>query len=336
MNRRSGKGFTLVELLVVITIIGMLMALLLPAVQAAREAGRRNSCMNNVKQLTTATHNFENARHKFPGYGEYRVTTNTDPDDGPTTAPYSSMPVGKRVVDVTWVVMLLPYSERNDLWDKWNDPDLSTKGGWLQLHSYLQLVVCPSNPPEQIGNGTTPLAYVANCGIADGSSTGTGVADGQKTGVFFNHQSWAPAVAKATTMSLDYISGRDGTSNTLMYSENLQATEYVPTNNGTNRRAILEADVGMIWDGVTNGSPTAVPASLAPGAYQEQPRDPYNPNTNFARPSSRHPGVVVVSYCDGHVSTMNTQIDYQTFRHLMTPHGEGAGLFGLLDTSTTN
>ena len=77
MNRLGRRGFTLVELLVVITIIGMLMALLLPAVQSARESGRRAQCQNNQKQLALALLNFESRQGAFPGYTN-RLPTNED------------------------------------------------------------------------------------------------------------------------------------------------------------------------------------------------------------------------------------------------------------------
>lgn len=77
-TRRLWQGFTLVELLVVIAIIGLLVALLLPAVQAAREAGRRSSCANNLKQLALAMHNFESANKKLPA-GMYSGTSYFSP-----------------------------------------------------------------------------------------------------------------------------------------------------------------------------------------------------------------------------------------------------------------
>ena len=93
-------AFTLVELLVVIAIIGVLIALLLPAVQAAREATRRIQCSNNIKQIALSLHNFYDIKKHFPTLGNAI---------SPTRA--SSYDVGIRVV-------LLPYIEQNPLWDQ--------------------------------------------------------------------------------------------------------------------------------------------------------------------------------------------------------------------------
>ncbi|MCR9118981.1 MAG: DUF1559 domain-containing protein, partial [bacterium] len=94
-NRSSQSGFTLVELLVVIAIIGVLIALLLPAVQAAREAARRVSCSNNLKQLGLALHNHHDVNHAFP-------TNERTPKD------------------ISALVKLLPFFEQGALYDKIN------------------------------------------------------------------------------------------------------------------------------------------------------------------------------------------------------------------------
>src|SRR6188474_2683919 len=95
------RAFTLVELLVVIAIIGVLVALLLPAVQAAREAARRMSCSNNLKQLSLALHNYEDTHKTLP-------------------------PAGIDSNQMSWTVLLLPYMEQKPLYDQFN----FNKGAW--------------------------------------------------------------------------------------------------------------------------------------------------------------------------------------------------------------
>ena len=95
MKRTSRRGFTLIELLVVIAIIAVLIALLLPAVQAAREAARRAQCVNNMKQIGLAMHNYESSNGCFP-------------------------PGEKGCCWGTWNVFILPYVEQSALFNAWN------------------------------------------------------------------------------------------------------------------------------------------------------------------------------------------------------------------------
>lgn len=108
MTSSPRKGFTLVELLVVIAIIGILIALLLPAVQAAREAARRTQCLNNLKQIGVACHNYNDTLKKLPW--------NYDP---PLTPRAGELP-GSILGAYSWIVSILPYVEQDNLYEKIN------------------------------------------------------------------------------------------------------------------------------------------------------------------------------------------------------------------------
>ncbi len=146
--RRPAHGFTLVELLVVIAIIGILVAMLLPAVQAAREASRRSSCQNNLHQIGVALHNHHSARGVFP-YG-------SSDDDCEARVPHPRNPH-------TWRTLLLPYLENPPLYDQlaplaevstvhdcwpirpWDTSPLQT----LAVPVYM----CPSEEPPAVKSG---------------------------------------------------------------------------------------------------------------------------------------------------------------------------------------
>jgi len=144
MKRATRTGFTLVELLVVITIIGMLMALLLPAVQSARESARRATCQSNQHNITLAMVQYESLRGYFPGY---------------------AITVGGS--DTSWAVGLFPYMGNNNVYEKWTNGQKPTP--------YLQIFTCPSDPPDVVRANMPHQAYIVNAGKEGTNNINDGV-----------------------------------------------------------------------------------------------------------------------------------------------------------------
>jgi prepilin-type N-terminal cleavage/methylation domain-containing protein len=148
-------GFTLVELLVVIAIIGILVALLLPAIQSAREASRRSACGNNLKQLGVALHNYENTYKALPiHYGQGGNAAGT---------PYNNTNGGR-----SWFVAILPYIEQQALYDQITPGPLTDPANTTVAATKLPALLCPSDGQNLGGR----MGGRANVGATGANTTG--------------------------------------------------------------------------------------------------------------------------------------------------------------------
>ena len=213
-RRIAPRAFTLVELLVVIAIIGILVALLLPAIQAAREAARRSQCTNNLRQLGIAALNYESSRKEFP-YGR-RSGTVANPDGTAST-----------VVQWGHLVYILKYTEEDAIYNMIDFRPSPPALGTAQQDARLQqpaIFLCPSDYPDRMDEVACSQADKSWLGAGRTNYFGNG---GSKTGRTFS----VPAVAPAQDFREDndgiYVTNvaikikqiTDGTSHTAIYAE---------------------------------------------------------------------------------------------------------------------
>ena len=142
------RAFTLVELLVVIAIIAVLIGLLLPAVQSAREAARRNSCTSNVKQISLAFLNFEDSRKRLPFAGDNGPTSCCEPDVGDWDR-------------VNWPYPILPFMEQSDLFDLGVTSRTAINQVPVAAH------ICPTRRTVKLYRGHMKTDYASNYGTSD-------------------------------------------------------------------------------------------------------------------------------------------------------------------------
>jgi prepilin-type N-terminal cleavage/methylation domain-containing protein/prepilin-type processing-associated H-X9-DG protein len=238
------RGFTLIELLVVIAIIAVLIALLLPAVQAAREAARRAQCVNNLKQIGLAAHNYASANGVFP-----LATINNSGQNGNWS--------------VSWGDSMLNQIENSAMYNALNFSLAMTDGSNTTVgYSLVSTLICPSE--DQSARPATPWAplnYAANVSGPGTISQWSGV-------VVVGTNPW---YNNANNTSVGFQSVTDGTSNTAMFSEHLYGMAGSNANQGIlvtrsdarAKRAMFLVSMSLTPDDPVNGSSNAAAFSLA-------------------------------------------------------------------------
>jgi prepilin-type N-terminal cleavage/methylation domain-containing protein len=292
----SRRGFTLVELLVVIAIIGVLMALLLPAVQAAREAARGSQCKNHLKQIGLAVHQYHDLMGRLP------------------SGWLANQPEG--VPGWGWSSAVLPYLEQKNLDDTLIRRHLPIAHAANQLgrETVVPVYLCPSDPQPKIftlfggGHGDDDEhsgegeGEVEHGGSIDSGTELFRIARANYVGVFgVSEIEDAPAAGEGVFFFLSrvrFAQVTDGLSNTFLVGER-----------GTRQG-------NSLWAGVVAGANEAMVRIV--GIADHAPNDPHHHFDDFA---SFHPGVVHFLFGDGSVQRINNQIDLDVYRALCTRDG---------------
>lgn len=348
MSKRSRPGFTLVELLVVIAIIGVLMGLLIPAVQAAREAARRTECANNIRGLAQAAINYETTNRKLPGYlnGFGRFAGGDDPAD-----PYNaSVPAHLKIG--TWHVSLLPNLDGQATYERYNEdkyPLLAVPGIANALTDdyhvnsapNLPIFVCPSATGGDFDDQESAQnSYISNNGFwPSGTSISFAVAEATANGAFNNKYDNGAAGIVGPSVRLDNF--KDGPGNTMLFSESLQAQPWNRIHISTSAAVLLGDDPaavnpsdakplqGMVFwyrdsEGFPSGTAAPDPKMLINMARFESRMS--MDGAVVARPSSAHSGGVNASFGDGASRWVSESIDYRVYQAYLTLRGKSSNV----------
>ncbi len=340
------RGFTLVELLVVIAIIGVLVALLLPAVQAAREAARRTQCMNNNRQFALALQNHHSSLNRFPaGFLAY--------DD--SAAALAVWPAQRTLITEnsqynafnaqflthhSWLAQLLPYVEQTTMADQidWDNP---ANGGAPVVGSTntnrevrgvdLPQARCPSDSAERLTEAFAPTNYVASLG-----STGCALPEGCSPGAAENSPGAAPDGVMYISSQVSMRQVTDGTSNTTAVSECLIGKPWIVRVDGSQSVAekILAGttpDVdknhgtlgrGHYWLFALRNQEWTFSTRIPPNDALTSNHEPELWSTwGYYAARSNHPGGVTVSYLDGSTRFVNDEIDILTWQAMGSQNG---------------
>jgi prepilin-type N-terminal cleavage/methylation domain-containing protein len=309
--KNHGRGFTLVELLVVIAIIGILVALLLPAIQAARESARRSQCLNHLKQWGTAMHLYHDSKKRLP-IGSSSNTT--------------AFPNARRQ---TWVMYLWPYVEETSL----------AGANVITNHFYV--------PPASIDNtmnglcGKLVAIYLcpSDAGIGADQTRGTHQRRRGNYVVNWGNSFYGQAVEPLGKAPFSHVKGdrgqprltnfadiTDGTSNTLLLSECLRAWSA----DDNDWRGDIHNDDGEFRFHTRLTPNTSAPDVFEAGWYQPT-GDPKMPaatgaeNVQVTAARSRHSGGVNAALCDASIRFVSESVAFDVWKAMGTMNGDEVG-----------
>jgi prepilin-type N-terminal cleavage/methylation domain-containing protein/prepilin-type processing-associated H-X9-DG protein len=293
---RQKRAFTIVELLVVIAIIGVLVALLLPAVQAAREAARRTQCQNNMKEIGNAIANYATAKDFLPASRTVKMLGGTS------------------------VVLNWPYPLLAELGEPTTHREIQM--GNVPAPAELPILMCPSQAnfeaPVMVGMPPGyPISYIVNGGRANTAANFDYIANG----VFIDKGLTSPPAGAYGKHRIDEIHSADGNPTTLLLSETVNAQSWLT--------AQLEQHSQMLW---FPEDPQTFVGFIGLNENRKvigSPSVPVLPavvdlNIRFARPSSDHPNGFNVLMADNSVKYMQENVDYRIYAVLMTSNGAKA------------
>jgi prepilin-type N-terminal cleavage/methylation domain-containing protein len=322
MRSTKHRGFTLVELLVVIAIIGILVALLLPAVQAAREAARRMSCGNNLKQFGLAMQNYHDAYKVLPPGGIHNI--NGMAADGGSTS-----------YGPNWAILLLPFYEQGPLHAQYNFAGtVRARENPAVVTTKLEVHVCPSDEfTEPWDNNSVLFArgnYAVNCGSGNCFSTGDFRNIRKERGPFHIGMHYGAKLADI----------KDGTSNTVLLAEVLNGPRAsdrrgvwaYPTGSyfsGGSKKADYDPDIYLLPNGnaLDNNKcdrPNSCSSSIEPTDRQMRciggTADPFVTSRSF------HPGGIQICRADGSVTFIADQVTMSEWLHMLAMRDNGVAL----------
>jgi prepilin-type N-terminal cleavage/methylation domain-containing protein/prepilin-type processing-associated H-X9-DG protein len=323
------RAFTLVELLVVIAIIGILIGMLLPAINAAREAGRRAQCQNNLKQIGLAILNHVSTREVFPAAAKVNVNTVLDdPGTFDIWADASSLQLGAGKQGQSWMLEILPYMEYGYLYNNWNARK-SVLGNLNIIQTDIKQFYCPSRR-SGLRNGDSQFMLSPQM-TGGGNDYGgcVGRMNGWKNEITNHHASESliypydighqPATTEQPSPAAQVMTGifsrcntltkpteiADGMSHTIMTGE-LQRLQATPDQLALAAAATEDPGCVTSYDGWALGGCATLfgcstdPAHSNPGGMN---------NTFFESPGSNHAGGANFGMADGSIHFVNEAID---------------------------